>query len=70
MGVSSIMSQIYYCDYCNQKYMEHEELNSKRIYSERVPDGDKKEVKDKPCRVCSKLFNNKYGTLTLRMDES
>jgi len=49
--------------------MEHEELNSKRIYSSRIPDGDKREVKEKPCRICSKLFNNKYGTLTLRMEE-
>ena len=54
------MSQIYYCDYCNQKYMEHEELNSKRIYSSRIPDGDKRKVKEKPCRICSKLFNNNY----------
>tara|TARA_R110002073_G_scaffold254031_1_gene416700 strand:- start:164 stop:349 length:186 start_codon:yes stop_codon:yes gene_type:complete len=59
------MSQVYYCKLCNQKYIENKEVNSKRIYSRRVADGDKEEVKNKLCRVCSKLFNNKYGTFTL-----
>ena len=64
------MNQIYHCDYCNQKYIEHKANNIRiKDWTERVPDGDKKEVKEKPCRVCSKLFHNKYGTLTLRMEE-
>ena len=64
------MSQIYHCDYCNQKYMEHETKSLRiKTHEERIPDGDKREIKEKPCRVCSKLFHNKYGTLTLRMKE-
>ena len=50
--------------------MEHETKNLRiKTHEERIPDGDKREVKEKPCRVCHKLFHNKYGTLTLRMEE-
>ena len=55
------MNQIYYCKLCEQKYMENEEVNSKRIYTTRVADLDKTKPIHKNCRVCSKLFDNKYG---------
>ena len=58
------MNQIYYCKLCEQKYMENEELNSKRIYTTRVADLDKTKPIHKNCRVCSKLFGDRYGTVT------
>tara|TARA_R100001082_G_scaffold18062_1_gene8975 strand:+ start:575 stop:718 length:144 start_codon:yes stop_codon:yes gene_type:complete len=44
--------------------MEHEEVNSKRIYTSRVADLDKTKPIHKNCRVCSKLFGDRYGTVT------
>ena len=55
------MNQIYYCKLCEQKYMENEELNSKRIYTTRVADLDNTNPIHKNCRGWSKLFDNKYG---------
>jgi len=58
------MSQIYYCKLCEQKYMEHKEINSKRIYTSRIAELDKTKPIDKNCRICSKLFGDRYGTVT------
>tara|TARA_R100000315_G_scaffold57194_1_gene31796 strand:+ start:177 stop:320 length:144 start_codon:yes stop_codon:yes gene_type:complete len=45
--------------------MEHEEVNSKKIYTTRVAELDKTKPIHKNCRICSKLFGDRYGTVTL-----
>jgi hypothetical protein len=47
--------------------MEHKEETYRNIYTERVADGDKREVKHKNCRICSKLFGDRYGTVTVNI---
>tara|TARA_R100000781_G_scaffold98912_1_gene62495 strand:- start:639 stop:824 length:186 start_codon:yes stop_codon:yes gene_type:complete len=61
------MSKIYYCELCEQKYIENQEKNTRIIYTERVPDLNKTKPINKNCRVCSKLFGVKYGTITWRI---
>ena len=63
------MSQVYYCELCDQKYIETYHTYSKKFYFETIPKTDKRELKYKKCRTCSKLFGDRYGTVTLRMKE-
>ena len=60
------MSQLYYCELCEQKYIEHQEENTKKIYTKRIADLNKEKPIDKNCRTCSKLFGGKYGTVIWR----
>tara|TARA_R100000988_G_scaffold99650_1_gene69140 strand:- start:556 stop:744 length:189 start_codon:yes stop_codon:yes gene_type:complete len=61
------MSTIYFCGLCEQKYMEHKKETYRNIYTERVADDDKREVTHKNCRICSKLFGDRYGTVTVNI---
>ena len=63
------MSQIYYCELCEQKYVEHQEKNTKKIYTERIADLNKTKPINKNCRICSKVFGSRHGTFTVTWKE-
>ena len=53
------MNQIYYCELCEQKYIEHQEENTKKIYTERIADLNK----EKP--IDMKQFSHKIMALVM-----